>query len=114
MATIAFEREEEAHRIPLAQIANTSAAISACYVCKLSKDLRRKDKSNLRIIDMMRCEPTEIFRVADLPPRLDPAYFPPSKTQLHKEQEDYSEYNPIGIHLVTFVNMAVDLSTELL
>ena len=79
MATIAFEREEEAHRIPLAQIANTSAAISASYVCKLSKDLRQEDKSNLRIKDIMRRKPTEIFQVADLPPRLDPAQFSPSK-----------------------------------
>ena len=77
MSTIAFERAQEAKKVPLARFANTPAATSARYVCNLSKDLRREDKSNLCIKDMMRKEPTEIFRVADLPPRLDPVQFFP-------------------------------------
>ena len=85
MSTIAFERAQAAKKVPLARLANTPPTTSARYVSALSKDIRKDDQLNLRIKDMMRKEPTELFWVADLPPSLDPPQFYSLKAQLHKE-----------------------------
>ena len=85
MVEIAFNHAQDAKRVPLATIANTPVVIRAGYVSRLSKDLRRDDKSDLRIKDMMRHELTGIFRVKDLPPKFDSAQFSPLKVQLHKD-----------------------------
>ena len=56
----------------------------------------------------MRHKPTGIFRVADLPPKIDPMQFYPSKAQLHKEQA-FGKNNPYKLYFVKPVvsNIAV-------
>ena len=110
MADIVFYPAQDAKRIPLAPVANAPVAISAGYVSTLSKDLRWEDKSNYGIKDIMCHESTRIFRVADLPPEIDPAQFFPSKVQLHKDQA-FGKNNPYKSYSVKPVvsNIAVIL-----
>ena len=110
MVEIAFYRAKDAERVPLAPIANTPVAISAGYVSTLSKDLCQEDKSNRHIKDMMCHKPTGIFGVADLPLKIDPAQFFPTKVQLHKDKAIGKNY-PYKLYSVKPVvsNIAVIL-----
>ena len=110
LAEVAYHRAQAADGVPLVSIANTPVETSARYVRQLSKDLCKEKMSHLRIKNMMRHGPTGIFRVANLPPKIDPVQFYPSKVELHKEQA-FGKNNPCKSYSVKPVvsNIAVVL-----